>query len=182
MTYILSGGQLLIIRQETSLDYAEVYRLVKLSFASVSSDDGTVPDYLNELRKKDVFVPELSLVAQNNAGQIIGQIVLYKTPITTPQGERVELLLSPICVHPDYFRRGIARAMINVALSQAKRLEFGAVFLCGDPAIYRNLGFLSSYHYGIFHKNDQTKTADWSMVCELYLGALNGVSGTVDTI
>jgi hypothetical protein len=45
---------LLIIRQEMPLDYAEVYRLVKLSFATVSSDDGTVPDYLNELRKKNV--------------------------------------------------------------------------------------------------------------------------------
>ena len=173
---------LLIIRQETLLDYAEVYRLVKMSFATVSHDDGTVPDYLTELREKDVFVPELSLVAQNDDGQIIGQIVLYKTTITTPRGERVELLLSPICVHPNYFRRGIARAMVNEALSRAKRMGFGAVFLCGDPIIYRNLGFLPSYHYGIFHKNDLTKTADWSMVRELYPGALSGVSGTVATI
>ena len=66
-----------------------------------------MPDYLAELREKDVFVPELSLVAQNDDGQIIGQIVLYKTTITTPRGECVELLLSPICVHPNYFRRGI---------------------------------------------------------------------------
>ncbi|WP_343382568.1 N-acetyltransferase [Candidatus Bathycorpusculum sp.] len=172
----------LIIRQETRLDYAEVYRLVKISFATVSNDDGAVPDYLNE-REKDVFVPELSLVAQNDDGQqIIGQIVLYKTPITTPRGERIELLLSPICVHPNYFRHGIARAMVNEALSRAKHMGFGAVFLCGDPKIYRNLGFLPSYHYGIFHKNDLTKTVDWSMVCELYPGALNGVSGTVNTI
>jgi len=46
---------LLIIRQETPLNYAEVYRLVKMSFATVSHDDGTVPDYLAELREKDVL-------------------------------------------------------------------------------------------------------------------------------
>ena len=36
--------------------------------------------------------------------------------------------------------------------------------------------------YNIFHKDDESKTADWSMVRELFDGALNGISGTVDTI
>jgi len=174
----------MIIRQEKPADYEQVYQLVKTSFSTVNTD-GEEPDeqdYLNELRGKDVFIPELSLVAEQDDDRIIGQVVLYKTVITTQQGELTELLLSPICVHPDYFRRGIARAMIDEALRIASNMGFRAVFLCGDPETYKRLGFTPSYRYNIFHKDDTLKTADWSMIRELYNGALNGISGTVDTI
>jgi len=172
------------IRQERPSDYDEVYRLVKASFSTVYTD-GTEPDeqdYLNELREKDTFIPELSLVAEGDDGTLLGQIVLYKTTLTTPDGELTELLLSPICVHPAYFRRGIARAMIEEARRIAKDLGFRAVFLCGDPETYGRLGFVPSHRHQIFHKDDASKTADWSMVRELYTGALDGISGTVDTV
>jgi len=174
----------MVIRQERPSDYEEVYRLVKTSFSTVSAD-GEEPDeqdYLNELREKDVFIPELSLVAEHDDSTIIGQIVLYKTIITTPQGELTELLLSPICVHPNFFRRGIARAMVDEVVSIAKDMGFRAVFLCGDPETYKRLGFTPSYCFNIIHKDDVSKAADWSMVRELYDGALNGISGTIDTI
>ena len=174
----------MIIRQEKPSDYDEVYRLVKKSFSTVCTG-GAEPDeqdYLNEIRGRDTFIPELSLVAENDDRAIVGQVVLYKTAITTPCGDLVELLLSPICVHPDYFRRGIARAMLCEAFRIAKEMGFRAVFLCGDPEIYGRLGFVPSYRYNIFHKDDESKTAEWSMVCELYSGALSGVSGTIDTV
>ncbi|MCL2517723.1 MAG: N-acetyltransferase [Oscillospiraceae bacterium] len=167
----------MIIRQETPSDYAEVYRLVKISFATNADDDGTVPDYLNDLREKETFIPELSLVAEI-AGKLVGQIVLYKTTF----GKYTELLLSPISVHPDYFRRGIARAMVDEALRIAKGMGFRAVFLCGNPEIYGRLGFVPTYKYNIFHKNDESKTAEWSMVRELYDGALDGITGIIDTV
>jgi predicted N-acetyltransferase YhbS len=167
------------IRQEKPADYEKVYQLVNISFESNEDNDGTVPDYLNALRTKSVFIPELSLVAEKD-GAIIGQIVLYKTDITTPQGKHTELLLSPISVHPNYFRQGISRALTEEALSRAKDMGFGAVFLCGDPSFYRKLGFVPTYQHDIFHKTDAS--AEWSMVRELYNGALNGICGTVDTI
>jgi len=170
------------IRQERPSDYDEVYELVKTSFATNSDDDGTTPDYLNDQRKKETFVPELSLVAAHEGGMIIGQLLLYKTTITTPQGEVTELLLSPICVHPDYFRQGIARAMIEEALRKAKDMGFRTVFLCGNPEIYEKLGFVQTYRYNIFHVEDQSKTADWSMVRELYPGALDGIAGVIATV
>ena len=174
----------MIIRVERPADYAEVYRLVKTSFATVYPD-GVEPDeqdYLEELRGKNAFIPELSLVAEQDDGTLVGQIVLYKTAITTPEGELAELLLSPICVHSDYFRRGIARAMVEEALRIARGLGFRAVFLCGDPETYGRLGFVPSYRYGIVHREDESRTAAWSMVRELYPGALDGVTGVVDTV
>jgi len=167
------------IRIEKPSDYPQVECLVKTSFATNADDDGTTHEYLNELRTKSVFIPDLSLVAEKD-GKIIGQVVLYKTDITTPNGIKTELLLSPICVHPNYFRQGIARAMIDEALRKAKEMGYNAVFLCGDPKIYSKLGFIPSYKYDIRHITDPT--AQWSMARELYKGALAGLSGTIDTI
>ena len=178
------GAKLLKIRQERQSDYDKVYELVKMSFATTYAE-GEKPDeqdYLNEIRQKETFIPELSLVAEKEDGTLIGQIVLYKTTITTQNEQLTELVLSPICVHPDYFKQGIARAMIEKAIQIAKEMGFRAVFLCGDSKIYEKMGFTPSYHYNIFHKNDESKTADWSMVRELYSGALVGISGIVDTL
>lgn len=172
----------MLIRQERPEDYNEVYQLVKTSFGTTPDEDGTTQDYLNEIRQKDVFIPELSLVAENDDGAIVGQIVLYKTTITTSGGELIQLLLSPICVRPDYFRRGIARTMVDEALGIAKNMGFGAVFLCGYSEIYGKMGFVPTYRYNIFHKDDASKIAEWSMVRELYEGALDGVFGVVDTV
>ncbi|MCL2866391.1 MAG: N-acetyltransferase [Clostridia bacterium] len=168
------------IRQERPSDYPEINELVKKSFATNADDDGTTHEYLNALRGKDVFIPQLSLVAEAADGMLIGQIVLYKTTVTTSRGAVSELLLSPICVHPEYFRCGIARALVAESLPIAFKLGYRAVFLCGDPRFYSRLGFVPSYQYNIRHIKEDT--AEWSMVRELYSGALNGVTGTINTI
>ena len=167
------------IRRERPEDYNEVRALVQAAFETAKHGDGTEADYLDELRIKDTFIPELSFVALADE-KIVGQIVLYQTKIATPEGERTELLLSPLSVHPAYFRRGIARALVEHALAKAKQMGYRAVFLCGDPAIYTKLGFVPSYQYGIFHKRDPS--AEWSMVRALYEGALGGLEGEVETV
>lgn len=66
----------MIIRQEQPTDYDEVYELVKKSFAT-STNEGEW-DYLNEVRKKDTFIPELSLVTENDDGKLIGRLFYIK--------------------------------------------------------------------------------------------------------
>ncbi|ULQ58911.1 N-acetyltransferase [Brucepastera parasyntrophica] len=125
------------VRREKPSDYDEVYQLVKLSFAASRHSDGTEADYLNDLRKKETFIPSLSLVAEKENGGLIGQIVLSGTEIITPWKPVTELLLSPLCVHPLFFRRGIARAMMTEGFRRAKKMGYAAVFLCGDPEVYK---------------------------------------------
>lgn len=169
------------IRRETPADYDEVYRLAKTSFATAAHCDGDEQDYLNEIRTWDTFIPELSLVAQEGSGVIVGQVILHKTDINTPQGAQTELQLGPICVHPGHFCRGIARALTNEALRIARAMGFRAVFLCGEPEIYEKLGFAPSYQFDIVHKDDSSRTEKWSMVRPLYDGALDGITGTINT-
>ncbi len=168
----------MIIRQEQPSDYDEVYELVKKAFAT-STNEGEW-DYLNEVRKKGTFIPELSLVAENDDGQLVGQIVLYKTEITTSAGVYTELLLSPISVHPQFFRRGIARAMMKEAFQIAKEMGYKAIFLCGEPSFYHKFSFKPTYEFGIFHVADKNKNAEWCMALELISGALLGKAGTIN--
>ena len=170
-------GLSILIRQEEPADYDEVYDLVKASF-STSTSDGEW-DYVNDVRKKDTFIPELSLVAVNKKEKIVGQIVLYETDITMPNGRRTELVLSPICVHPDYFRRGIARAMMERAFIIARELGYTAVFLCGDPNFYHKIGFIASYEFGIYHIADGTHSAEYCMALELEKDSLRDIWGTI---
>ncbi len=162
-------------------DYQEVYNLVKQSFATTSFSDGSEPDYLNELRQKDSFIPKLSLIAEDD-NKILGQIVLSKTEINTTGKNITELLLSPICVHPDHFRKGIARELMEKAFRIAIDMGYSAVFLCGDSNFYCKMGFNATYEFDIYHKNDKSKNADWCMVRELKKGTLKGVTGTVDIV
>ena len=83
------------IRQEQTIDYEEVYELLKMSFATSSHDKG----------------------------KIIGQVVLYNTDIVTLDKKVTELVLSPICVHPDYFRQGIARFMMEESFRIAREFD-----------------------------------------------------------
>jgi len=152
------------IRQEIPSDYEEVCVLVKVSFATNSGDDGTTHEYLNENRK------------------IIGQIVLYKMLIKTENKNITELLLSPIFVHPEYFRKGIARSLINESFKIAIKKGYKAVYLCGDPKIYRKFGFKPTFEYKIFHISDLDKNAEWCMVFELVKDTLNGIMGTVNIV
>ena len=165
------------IRQETQQDYAKVYEMVKLSFATAENSDGTEADYLDKLRTKNTFIPELSLLALEG-DVIVGQIVLYKMSINSPSGDLVELVISPLSVHPSYFRRGIATALVEAGLIKARKMGYKAVFLCGEPNFYNKLGFTASYNYEIYHVKD--KSAPWCMAKELEEGFLNKTSGMID--
>ncbi|MGL1893655.1 MAG: N-acetyltransferase [Spirochaetaceae bacterium] len=170
----------MVIRQETSNDYNEVYNLVKTSFATTDFSDGSEPDYLNGLRKKDSFIPELSLVAELDK-KIIGQVVLTKTDIVCDKNKLVPaLLLSPICVHTEHFKQGIGTKLMDEAFKLAVNMGYSSVFLCGNPNYYEKKGFKASYLFKIYHVNDSEKNATWCMVKELKEGCLDQVTGFVD--
>lgn len=170
---------MLTIRQEMPNDYEEIYTMVKQAFASADYSDGTEQDYLNAIRKKDTFIPELSLVAQIN-DQIVGQIVLYKMQLQYEENSDVQLVLSPLSVHPDYFGQGIGTKLIREGCARALDSGYKVVFLCGDYKYYSRFGFVPTYKQGIYHIKDVNKNADWCMVKELENGYLANVKGVID--
>lgn len=99
---------MLKIRQENKNDYEKIYNVVKRAFQTAEHTDGNEQDLVEELRKGDNFIPELSLVAMKE-NQIVGYILFTKIAI----GEHEELALAPLAVLSEYQRQGIGKELIK---------------------------------------------------------------------
>ena len=94
------------IRQELPADYDAVYRVVQEAFAGAGHSDGTEQDLVAALRQSGAFVPELSLVAEED-GQILGHILFTRTQV----GSRTVPALAPLSVLPAHQRQGTGLAL-----------------------------------------------------------------------
>ena len=72
------------IKKETATDYEAVYSVVKRAFESAEHADGNEQDLVNALRKGDAFIPELSLVAEDEKGTLVGHVLLSKQRFFLP--------------------------------------------------------------------------------------------------
>ncbi|MCB9512373.1 MAG: GNAT family N-acetyltransferase [Deferribacteres bacterium] len=74
--------------------------------------------------------------------------------------------VAEVCVHPEYRRQGLVRAILlrAHALFRAKKFPFAA--LCGDAAIYTSSGYVevSNLH---FKRGEQLSNIPGAMVCKL---------------
>ena len=175
-----TSGLVISIRPETAEEYERVDKLILEAFAADHGIDtgAFMMKYFKEERKKDTFIPELSLIALLQNGEIVGQVALYKTDIITESGRNTQLVLSQSAVLPEYRMRGIMNEMVPHALHRAREMGFAAVFLGGNPALYRRFGFEPSSNCGIYHENRAKWGDEGYMVCKLVPGALEGITGT----
>lgn len=70
------------IRKEEPKDYTEIYEVVKRAFSSAEQADGNEQDLVNALRSGDSYIPQLSLVAEEN-GKIVGHIMFTRAQVET---------------------------------------------------------------------------------------------------
>lgn len=54
------------IREEQNDDYPEIYNLIKCAFANLAESDHKEHFLVERLHKSDSFIPQLSLVAEND--------------------------------------------------------------------------------------------------------------------
>lgn len=88
----------------------------------------------------------LSLIAEDGAGQLLGQILFGPLDIRLDgRDDRDDPIrgrfLAPVSVLPDHRRLGIASMLIRFGLSRLRAGGAEAVFVLGDPAFYTRFGF-----------------------------------------
>lgn len=93
----------MIIRQEKIGESESVYLVIKKAFETAEHADGNEHELVNELRKGEAYIPELSLVAEIN-GKIVGHILFTRATV----GDNTVLALAPLAVLPEYQRQGIS--------------------------------------------------------------------------
>jgi predicted N-acetyltransferase YhbS len=88
------------------------------------------------LREGVACVAALSFVAEEG-GRILGTVRFW--PVTI--GGEAALMLGPIAIVADRQGQGIALALMQTSLAEAKRLGHRAVVLVGDEPYYARAGF-----------------------------------------
>ena len=119
------------IRREEAQDAAAADAIVAAAFGP-----GRFAKTAYRLREGVDCVASLSFVAEE-AGRIVGTVRYW--PVTI--GGEAALMLGPIAIVADRQGQGIALALMQTSLAEAKRLGHRAVILVGDEPYYGRAGF-----------------------------------------
>lgn len=123
-------------------------------------DDASVARLVQLVRASDHFVPELSLVAERG-GELVGHVMLSSADIATEMGTSQVLLLAPLAVRPSAQGTGVARLLVEAALSAAEQSSYGVVLLEGDPRLYSRFGFRAATAMGLERPSELIPDAGW---------------------
>lgn len=175
------------IRSETPANFDTIDHLVRRSFAEHTgySDGNDEVNLIHEIRRGLYYRQELSFVAELT-GEIVGYFMFSDFPLSPiPEGgydpkKREFLLLAPVAVHADHYRKGIGETMLHLGLEKAKQQPCKGILVEGDPAFYNRLGFVTSKPYGLLATSGFPLEAPQCMMCmETRPGSLEGVNGYI---
>ena len=117
----------IIIRLEKKEEYREVENLVRESFWNVYRP-GCLEHYvLNQLRDDEAFVPELDFVMELD-GKLIGQNMFMRAVIHADDGREIPIMtMGPICIAPEFKRKGYGKILLDYSLERAKEMGCGEI-------------------------------------------------------
>jgi putative acetyltransferase len=127
---------LVIYRAEVPADRDAIRQVHTRAFG----DEGTVAALTDALRAAPAPLAPLSFVASVGS-EVAGHVMLSASRLDAPSRLVDVYVLSPLGVLPEYQRRGIGTALVEVALAAARDGGVPLVFLEGSPAYYGKRGF-----------------------------------------
>jgi putative acetyltransferase len=130
-----------IVRPETPSDYADIRRIVDAAFG-----DTITGDLVEQIRRTDRYVPDLSLVAVSE-GQSLGHVM--SSYVDLVPGTRRVLQVGPLAVAPAFQRRGVGTALMEETIRRADERGEPLLLIEGNPAYYGRFGFRRADEHGI---------------------------------
>lgn len=171
-----------IIRLERKEEYQEVENLVREAFWNVYRP-GCLEHYvLHCLRDDADFVPELDFVMEKD-GKLIGQNIFMKAHIKADDDRDIPILtMGPICITPEFKRKGYGKILLDYSLEKAVELGAGALCFEGNIDFYGKSGFTFASDYGIrYHGLPEGEDASFFLCKELIYGYLKEITGEYAT-
>ncbi len=167
-----------IIRLENNNEHREVENLVRESFWNVYRPGCTEHYVLHQLRNDPAFVPELDFVMEKD-GKLIGQNMFMRASITADDGRNIPIMtMGPICISPEFKRKGYGKKLLDYSLEKAAELGAGALCFEGNIDFYGKSGFTYAREFGIRYHGLPEDADDSFFLCkELKTGYLDGITG-----
>ena len=135
----------MIIRRERPGDTAAARRVQVEAFAT-GEGEPIEAWLLDELRKDEAWLPELSLVAEAD-GDVVGHVVCTRG--TVGADRRPALGLGPIGVLPAHQGGGVGSALVHAVLAVAEAQDETLVALLGSTDFYGRFGFVPATEHGV---------------------------------
>lgn len=143
-----------IIRLETEKDYYEVENLARKAFWNLSVPGCNEHYFIHLLRKHEAFIPELDYVIEVDS-KIVGCVMYSKAELMDENGNVKPIVsMGPICIHPDYQRRGFSRILLEFTFELVKEMGYDTVINFGNPDNYVARGYKSCKKYNICFEGD----------------------------
>lgn len=167
-----------IIRLENNNEHREVENLVRESFWNIYRPGCTEHYVLHQLRNDPAFVHELDFVMEKD-GKLIGQNMFMRAFITADDGRNIPIMtMGPICISPEFKRKGYGKKLLDYSLEKAAELGAGALCFEGNIDFYGKSGFTYAREFGIRYHGLPEGADDSFFLCkELKTGYLDGITG-----
>lgn len=127
-------------RAEIDADITAIHEVNSAAF-----DTAEEANLVDALRADPHWIPELSIVAIDEAGIVIGYALLTRCHV----GDTAALCLGPCAVLPQYQRTGAGSAAIHAGLDRARERGEKYVVVLGHPSYYPRFGFGRASEHGI---------------------------------
>lgn len=166
------------IRLEQKNDYKNTENLIREAFWNVYRP-GCYEHYLMHIMRDDPdFVSELDFVMETD-GKLIGQNVFVKAHIDCDDGTSLPIMaMGPICIAPDFQRKGYGKILLDYSLDKAKEYGCKAVCFEGNIDFYGKSGFTLASDFNIrYHGMPEGEDAAFFLCKELETGYLDGAGG-----
>ena len=165
-------NEMIKIRNEEETDFERVEEITRKSFWNLYIP-GAYEHYLvHVMRSHKDFLPELDLVMEED-NRIIGNIMYTKAKLIDEAGEEKEILtFGPVCILPEYQRKGYGKKLIEYSFEQAAAFGYDVIVIYGNPNNYVGRGFKSCKKYNVCLENGTYPSA--MMVKELKPDVLDG--------
>lgn len=171
-----------VIRLERKEEQRQVENLVRESFWNVYRPGCLEHFVLHRLREDAAFVKELDFVMESD-GKLIGQNVFVRASVKADDGREIPVMtMGPICIAPEYKRKGYGKILLDYSLEKAAAFGCKAVCFEGNIDFYGKSGFRFAKDYGIrYHGLPEGEDSSFFLCKELVPGYLDGVSGEYAT-
>ena len=165
-------NKMIKIRNEEETDYERVEAITRKSFWNLYFPGCNEHYLVHVMRSHQDFVPELDLVIEAD-DQVIGNIMYTKTKLIDESGEEKDILtFGPVCILPQYQRKGYGKKIMEYSFEQAAALGYDVIVIFGNPNNYVSHGFKSCKKYNVCLENEIYPAA--MMVKELKPDVLDG--------